>query len=44
MAKRRKMTPEEDAERLKRQREFREMLERRKALDEKLAAGRRAKA
>jgi hypothetical protein len=34
------MTPEERAERLKREREFRELLERRRALDEKLAAER----
>ncbi len=40
MAKRRKMTPEEHAERLKREREFRELLERRRALDERLAAER----
>jgi hypothetical protein len=40
MAKPRKMTPEERAERLKREREFRELLERRRALDEKLAAER----
>jgi hypothetical protein len=41
MAKSRKMTPEELAERLKREREFRELLERRRALDEKLAAERK---
>lgn len=41
MAKPRKMTPEERAERLKREREFRELLEKRKALDEKLAAERK---
>jgi hypothetical protein len=40
MAKSRKMTPEERAERLKREREFRELLERRRALDERLAAER----
>jgi hypothetical protein len=47
MAKRRKMTPEERAEYEKREREldqrsreFRELLEKRKALDEKLAAER----
>jgi hypothetical protein len=34
------MTPDERAERLKREREFRELLERRRALDEKLAAER----
>jgi hypothetical protein len=37
MAKGRKRTPEERAERLKREREFRELLERRRALDQKLA-------
>ncbi|HVR12956.1 MAG TPA: hypothetical protein VMS41_04195 [Gaiellaceae bacterium] len=41
MAKRRKTTPEEDAELEKRSREFRELLEKRKALDEKLAAERK---
>jgi hypothetical protein len=40
MAKPRKMSPEELAERLKREREFRELLERRRALDAKLAAER----
>jgi hypothetical protein len=40
MAKPRKRTPEEHAERLKREREFRELLEKRRALDEKLAAER----
>jgi hypothetical protein len=40
MAKPRKRTPEEHAERLKREREFRELLDRRRALDEKLAADR----
>jgi hypothetical protein len=40
MAKPGKMTPEELAERLKREREFRELLEKRRALDEKLAAER----
>lgn len=40
MAKPRKMTPEEHAERLKREREFRELLERRRELDKKLAAER----
>jgi hypothetical protein len=34
------MTPEEHAERLEREREFRELLEKRKALDKKLAAER----
>jgi hypothetical protein len=37
----RRKTPEERAERLKREREFRDILERRHALDEKLAAERR---
>jgi hypothetical protein len=41
MPKPRKMSPEEHAERLKREREFRELLERRRALDEKLAAERK---
>jgi hypothetical protein len=41
MTKRRKMTPEEYEERLKRQREFEALLERRRAIDEKLAAERR---
>jgi hypothetical protein len=41
MGKPRKRTPEEEAERLKRHREFRELLEKRKALDEKLAAERK---
>ncbi len=36
----RKMTPEEHAERDKREREFRELLEKRRALDQKLAAER----
>jgi hypothetical protein len=40
MAKRRKTTPEEDAELEKRSREFREMLERRQARDKELAAER----
>lgn len=40
MAKPRKMSPEELAERLKREREFRELLERRRVLDAKLAAER----
>jgi hypothetical protein len=40
MGKPRKRTPEEREERLKREREFRELLERRRALDEKLAAER----
>jgi hypothetical protein len=40
MAKPGKMTPEERAERLRREREFQEMLERRQALDKKLAAER----
>jgi hypothetical protein len=37
----RKRTPEERAERLKREREFRELLERRQELDKKLAAERK---
>jgi len=41
IAKPGKMTPEERAERLKREREFQELLEKRKALDEKLAAERK---
>ena len=41
MAKTGKMTPEERAERLKREREFQELLEKRRALDEKLAAERK---
>jgi RNase H-fold protein (predicted Holliday junction resolvase) len=41
MAKPKKMTPEEHAERDKREREFQELLEKRKALDEKLAAERK---
>jgi hypothetical protein len=41
MAKPGKMTPEERAEELKREREFQELLERRKELDEKLAAERK---
>ena len=40
MAKRRKMTPEELAERLEREREFRALLERRRELDRRLAAER----
>jgi hypothetical protein len=40
MAKNRKLTPEELAERLKREREFRELLERRRELDRRLAAQR----
>ena len=40
MAKRPEMTAEERAERLKREREFREILERRRATDERLAAER----
>jgi hypothetical protein len=40
MAKPRKITAEEQAEWLKRHREFQELLEKRKALDEKLAAER----
>jgi hypothetical protein len=40
MAKPRKRTPEEHAERDKREREFRELLDRRQALDRKLAAER----
>jgi hypothetical protein len=38
MGKRPKRTPEEHAERLKREREFRELLERRLEVDRKLAA------
>lgn len=41
MAKPRKRTPEEEAAWLKRHREFQELLEKRKALDEKLAAERK---
>jgi hypothetical protein len=41
MAKPRKWTPEGRAERLKREREFRELLERRQELDKKLAAERK---
>jgi hypothetical protein len=41
MAKGRKMSPEEPAERLKREREFRDLLERRRELDRKLAAERK---
>jgi RNase H-fold protein (predicted Holliday junction resolvase) len=41
MAKPGKMTPEERAEQLKREREFQELLEKRKELDEKLAAERK---
>jgi hypothetical protein len=41
MTKRRKMNPEERAARLKREREFRELLERRRELDRKLAADRK---
>jgi hypothetical protein len=40
MGKSRKLTPEERAERLKREREFRELLERRHELDRRLAAER----
>jgi hypothetical protein len=40
MAKPRKRTPEEEAERDEREREFRELLERRRELDKKLAAER----
>jgi hypothetical protein len=40
MAKPRKRTPEEEAAWLKRHREFQELLEKRKVLDEKLAAER----
>jgi hypothetical protein len=40
MAKRRKTTPEQEAELDKRSREFREMLERRQEVDKKLAAER----
>jgi hypothetical protein len=38
MGKSRKRTPEELEARLKREREFRELLERRRAMDERLAA------
>ena len=41
MAKRRKITPEEEAAWQKRHKEFQELLEKRKALDEKLAAERK---
>ena len=41
MAKRRKTTPEEEAELEKRSREFREMLERRVERDKQLAAARK---
>jgi hypothetical protein len=41
MAKRRKMTPEELAEREKRSREFRELLEKRRQRDAELAASRK---
>ena len=41
MAKPRKITPEEEAEWQKRSKEFRELLEKRKAVDEKLAAERK---
>jgi hypothetical protein len=41
MAKRRKTTPEEDAELQKRSREFRELLERRVERDKQLAAERK---
>jgi hypothetical protein len=41
MAKPQKMTPEEHSERLKREREFRKLLERRRELDKKLAAERK---
>ena len=41
MGKSPKKNPEERAERLKREREFRELLERRRAVDERLAAARR---
>jgi hypothetical protein len=40
MAKRRKMTPEQLAERLKREREFRALLERRRVRDAELRAKR----
>ena len=43
MEKSPKPSPEERAERLKREREFRELLERRRARDEELAAARRAR-
>jgi hypothetical protein len=35
------MTPEERAERIKREREFTELLEKRKAVDERIAAERK---
>jgi hypothetical protein len=41
MAKPGKTTPEERAEQLKREQEFQELLEKRKAVDEKLAAERK---
>jgi hypothetical protein len=41
MAKGRRMSPEERAERLRREREFRDLLERRRELDQKLAAERK---
>jgi hypothetical protein len=40
MGKGRKMTPEECAERLRREREFRELLDRRREVDRRLAAER----
>ena len=41
MAKPRKMSPEEEAEREKREREFRELLEKRRQRDAELAAARK---
>jgi hypothetical protein len=41
MAKGRNISPEERAERLRREREFRDLLERRRELDRKLAAERK---
>ena len=41
MGKSRKLTPEEHAERLKREREFRALLERRREVDQRLAAERK---
>lgn len=40
MGKSRKLTPDELAERLKREREFRELLERRRAVDQRIASDR----
>jgi hypothetical protein len=41
MAKPRKMSPEEEAEREKREREFRELLEKRRQRDAEIAAARK---